>query len=358
MLNRDSSWSWPSLAGARAALCAVAALLLAAVLAGCAGEPPTIGSRSAELLVNPAWSADGSSIVAYSRLHNRTLLFDVKSGTSRVVNIKDSYAWPMEFSSDGKLILGRSGVTVEAWQANSGQLAWGWVGGVGFSIACVSGAQAVIAAGREVVLLDAASGKVRAVLGAEPYPAASGAVCSADRRFLARQYGEGVVSVWDIAARSKLGVLKVPAGDERYTIALGPGAGQLALWTGGHVRLYRRDAWPEPGREPPPDDVRPAADIPVSLRQDPSLMGRDLAMRHDIAFSPDGRYLVVAGQRKGGGLLPKLELVLVKLEGLQVTPLPEFGDFAFSPDSTRLAIAWKLRIWDIRSGAFVTYPQR
>jgi WD40 repeat protein len=87
-------------------------------------------------------------------------------------------------------------------------------------------------------------------------------------------------------------------------------------------------------------------------------MGRDLAMRHDIAFSPDGRYLVVAGQRKGGGLLPKLELVLVKLEGLQVTPLPEFGDFAFSPDSTRLAIAWKLRIWDIRSGAFVTYPQR
>ena len=336
-------------------LCAVAALSIAATLAGCAGPPPRVG-EGGDFLDSPIWFPDGASVLAYSYMHNRTLLFDVKSGASREVKFKNAYARPAGVSGDGKLIFGKVGATTTAWESSSGSLAWQWIGDSNASIACLTGADLAISIRREVVLLDPANGKVRAVLPSEPYAAAMGAVCSPDRRFLARRYSEGVISIWDVAERRKLGVLRAWETGGPYPVALGPRAGQLAVWMGERVRLFGRDAWSGSGRDFPPDVARMAAEIDVGLRS-----GQETPIRRGIAFSPDGRYLALTGMVKTSmsAFFFKLEQVLVNLEGMRVTRLPpEAGmDFAFSPDGTRLALAGSgLRIWDLRSGALVAYP--
>lgn len=336
---------------------AVAALSIAATLAGCAGPPPRVG-EGGESLDSPIWFPDGASVLAYSYMHNRTVLFDVKSGASREVKFKNTYARPAAVSGDGKLIFGKVGATTTAWESGSGSLAWQWIGDSDASIACVTGAELAISIRREVVLLDAANGKVRAVLPSEPYAAAKGAVCSPDRRFLARRYSEGVISIWDIAGRRKLAVLRAWETGGPYPVALGPRAEQLAVWVNERVQLFGRDAWSEPGRDFPPHVARPAAEVDVGLSP-----GLESPIRRGIAFSPNGRQFAVTGFVKTSMsvFLFRFEQVLVNIEEKRVTRLPsEAGmDFAFSPDGTRLAVVGAgLRIWDIRSGAFVTYPRR
>lgn len=337
---------------AQAGVYVATALLALAMLAACAGKPPRIGERG-ELLVAPVWLPDGSSVLAYSFLHNRALLFDTKSGASRDLGIKDVHLRLIEFSRDGRRIFGTAGFSTKALEVNSGRLAWQWDGG-GASIGCATSAELVLAVGREVVLLDAASGKARAALEAEPYAGAEGAFCSPDRRFLARQYAEGVVSVWDIAGRRRVALVKALKKVEPFDIALAPRAEWLAVWSGERIRLFRRDAWSEPGRDFPPRYSPPAVEMDVGLRR-----GIENAIRHGIEFSPDGQYLAISGLTKTSGLLPKTEQVLVNLHGMHVTRLPpETGiDFAFSPDGKYLALVGVgLRIWDIRAGALVTYP--
>jgi len=354
-----------ALSRTRLTSCVVAALSLAAVLTGCAGDPPRIGERGIGIFVAPAWHPDGSVVLVRETLHGRSLLYDVKSGASRDMNIKDVVGWPVEFSSNGKFVFGTVGSSITAWEASSGRLAWRWSTGGNLSFACATGAALAIVVRREVVLLDAASGKAHAALEPEPYVGAQDAVCSPDRHFLARPYREGVVSVWDIAGREKVGLVRVAETDELYRIALGPRAEWLAVWAGERIRVFRRDTWSGPGQDLPPDFVPPAVELDVSLRASLShgaISGNLFRfIRHGLVASPDGQYLALAGESKQSGWPAKYEQVVVNLDRLHISRLPpETGiDVAFSPDGTRLAIVGLgLKIWDIESGAFVTYPKR
>lgn len=342
-------------------VCAIAAWSVVAMLAGCAGEPARIGERG-EILLAPVWLADGSSVLAYSALFERSLLFDVRSGASRDLGIKRG---PFEVSRDGRLVFATAGIYTKAWEVASGRLAWQWESGGGTSIGCATGAELALAVGREVALLDAASGIVRAALEAEPYTSVERVTCSPDGSFLARHYREGIVSVWDIAGRRKVGVVRVTETDGLYRIALGPRAEWLAVWAGERIRVFRRDTWSKPGQDFPPDSAPPAVELDVNLRVSDRRGGMErlAIIRHGLIASPNGQYLALAGESKessGWGMLPDFEQVLVNLDQTHVArvPLKNGFDVAFSPDSSRLAIAGLgLWIWDIRSGTLVTYPK-
>ena len=346
--------------------CTVVGVLVVVISVGCAGDLPRIWEPR-EVVVAPIWLPGSSSILGYARSTNRSVLFDARNGTSRIVNFEGRNPWPVELSSDGKRVFGLDRSATKAWEVGSGRLIWqsptvAWV-------ACVTGTYVVLATKREVVLLDAENGSLRAVLEAEPYAGAQGVACSPDRRFLARHYREGIVSLWDITGQRKVGVLKATETD-LLDVALGPRADWLAVWVDERVLLFRRDAWSEPGRGFEPDIARPSVETNIGLRHErqiSKLILNPVRILHGVAFSSNGRYLAVTGISKPSGLTLSATYwqVLVNLDGMHVTRLPPDSgiNFAFSPDSKYLAVSGHLirygfRIWDVRSGTFVTYPER
>jgi hypothetical protein len=326
-------------------------LLATAVLAGCASEPPSIGERT-QLepgLWSATWSADGASIAL-----GTTWIIDAKSGRPRRMNIKDR-AQPVGYSRDGSLLFGTFGFYTRAWELNSGSVAWQAAVRDG-KFACSALSAIVVATPRQVVLLDPASGKERASLEAEPFAGPQVVGCSPDGRFLSRAYGEGVASVWDVAARRRLGLVRVRDGEEPFRVALAPGAEWLAAWVGGRLLLFARTTWASAKEVYPPDVSQPNESIEVQLRP-----AQTNVVARGLEVSPDGRHVALAGISGGGRFVPSYGIALANLDTKRVERLPpETGlDVAFSPDGTRLALCGPrgIQLWDVGAGALVKYPK-
>lgn len=98
----------------------------------------------------------------------------------------------------------------------------------------------------------------------------------------------------------------------------------------------RLAAWPAPLPVP---SVLPAAELPRQWENRPRNLHYDIAPIAEIAVSPDGRYLAIAGARPW----EDVELVLWDLDARQPAWIKSFGSgraaIAFSPDSQTLAVA-------------------
>ncbi|HKB03901.1 MAG TPA: protein kinase [Gemmataceae bacterium] len=211
----------------------------------------------------------------------------------------------------------------------------------------------------EVMLVDTATGKPRAVLKLNPRHEAgllfSQPVYSSDSRRLATiSYGDMPaalampraceVKVWDVAAGKELSILPGAAGIV-LSVAFSPDGETLATGTAdGVVKLW--DAASGQERATLPTLVK--GQEVVRENPDGSLVSRPPSRITSLAFAPDGRTLVTAGATL------RLWDVTTGQPAARLQGAPAFLDaLAFSPDGRLLAAGGRgrsIRVWDAATG--------
>jgi WD40 repeat protein len=294
------------------------------------------------------FSPDGRLAVTASDDHTAGL-WDTRTGHELHVLHHNGAVNFAAFSRDGRLVVSASAdATARVWQTANGQ-------SVGPAMRAPPGLPGLVRAfltpdGKRVVgggsdgalrVWDVASGKLVATLGSPNGPVLTDVALSPDGRLAIAGDPNGGVRIWNLRTRKAVVLRGHRLGSAINRVAFSPN-GRLAaagsddatarVWTIKGRRLY----------------VFPG-DPTTTLQGFKFIDGIE-----DLAFSPNGKYLVTAGIARGTARVWDLH------RGRLIATLPGSGSayaVRFSPDSKLVVTAGvdpKTRVWDTRSGLPVT----
>ncbi len=247
----------------------------------------------------------------------------------------------LSVSPDGKLLAAASGDKFYIWDARSGRAVLSLPAHSQAAIACHArfspdGQQLAIVAAGQLTLWDTTTWKPVRVLASQEKRKCGCLAFSPNGQFLAVAYRSTgpAVGIWDLATGQER--LQLPGRNDVDALAFSPDGNRLASDSAEHLQVW---------------DVQ-TGQIVRRIAMDGGLLLRD------AAFSPDGRYLAVAG----GDMYLTGERSVVRIWDADTGALVHdlkghvgiVNCLAFSPDSRRLVSGASedraIKVWDVRSG--------
>lgn len=317
------------------------------------------------------FSADGRRLAIAPGEGAPAKIWDAQSGESLVTIPETTFG--LQFSPDGRRVVGRGGNGVKIWDAQTGQKMLVVKDAIGGILSPDGERLAVVSGERSIKICDSHSGRELSVL--RGHTRGVSLDFSPDGRQLASGGYDSTVKLWDLESEQEVATFKGHTHGV-YALKFSPDGKHIAsasmdttikIWSTtstSESRRFRHETHvrsialsPDLGRVATTSAETTAKVWDIASGKELHVLRGHTASLGTVIFSPDGQRLATQSQ-------DKTVRIWDAVTGAELFELPCDYDLnqslAFSPDGERLASVGRsspLRVWDARTGKLLNVVQ-